>query len=516
MNIDFSYYSWVFWRRFPYFVVIAALFTSIGLAVALVLPPSYRAAAIMLMESQQIPSTLAATTVDTQADEQLQILEQRLMTRANLLDIASRLDVFDNPEEMTASEIVEEMRGRTSFATSSGRNKATFLTISFEADQATLASTVTNEFVTLVMQENVDFRTRRAEDTMEFFQQEVARLGAELDRQSAELLEFKSENQNALPDILDFLRDREDNIREALLQINRDRENLTIQRQNAIQLFQATGATGSTLIPQTPLQQQLQTAKSQLEAGRLIYSADNPRLTRLETRYEALLKASTADSDGTEEKTVTSQGDAVLNAQLNDIDQRLRVLDAEEESLRAVLSEIEGNLSQIPANSITLDGLLRDYQALQNQYDAAVSRMATAATGERIELLSKGQRISIVEQATPPENPYKPNRAIIGAAGLGAGITAGFGFIVLLELMSRSIRRPAEISDKLGIAPFAVLPYINNKKDAIWKRSVTLGLVIGMLIGIPLILLAFHEFVLPLPDFAERLLNRIGMTMANG
>ena len=100
MKIDFRYYLSVFWRRFPYFIVVAAFFTSIGVTVAVLLPTEYEATATLLVESAQIPDELASATVRTAPTEQLQIIEQRLMTRANLLDTANRLEVF-GPNALT-------------------------------------------------------------------------------------------------------------------------------------------------------------------------------------------------------------------------------------------------------------------------------------------------------------------------------------------------------------------------------------------------------------------------------
>lgn len=90
MKLDLKYYLRVFMRRSPYFILITALFSSIGLSVAMLLPAEYEARATLLVEAEQIPANLAASTVQVQAAEQLQIIEQRLMTRANLLEMANR------------------------------------------------------------------------------------------------------------------------------------------------------------------------------------------------------------------------------------------------------------------------------------------------------------------------------------------------------------------------------------------------------------------------------------------
>ena len=94
-----------------------------------------------------------------------------------------------------------------------------------------------------------------------------------------------------------------------------------------------------------------------------------------------------------------------------------------------------------------------------------------AQVGERIEVLSKGERFSLIEQPTMPGGPDSPNRLLIAAAGVVGGVGAGLGFVVLMEMLNRSIRRPVDLSAGLGIQPFATVPYIRTQGEPRWKRS---------------------------------------------
>ena len=110
---------------------------------------------------------------------------------------------------------------------------------------------------------------------------------------------------------------------------------------------------------------------------------------------------------------------------------------------------MQATLEATPSNAISLDTLQRDYDAVRIQYDEAVSNRAQAETGDIIEALSKGQRISVIEQAVPPEEPTSPNRPKLAAVGIGGGMMLGIGFIMLLELMNTAIRRPQDIISSL-------------------------------------------------------------------
>ena len=61
-DLDLKYYLAVFWRRFPYFLLVTALISAVGLALAAILPPVYRSTATLLVEMPQIPDDLAQSS----------------------------------------------------------------------------------------------------------------------------------------------------------------------------------------------------------------------------------------------------------------------------------------------------------------------------------------------------------------------------------------------------------------------------------------------------------------------
>lgn len=530
MKLDMKYYFNVFLRRSPYFLVVASLFTSVGVTAAMLLPAEYEAKATLLVESPQIPTALASSTVTTQAPEQLQIIQQRMFTRENLLDIANQLQVFDrarrpdNEKVLTVTEKVDEMRARTTFTTTGTQVKrgqspnATVLTIAFRGGAPDVVSEVTNEFVTRVLQQNVQLRTEQAGQTLEFFRQEVERLGAELDTQSARMLEFQNKAGIAVPANLGFLQGQQTSLENLITSRQQQIQTLQDQKQRMIDLFNATGGVQTTGTQLTPQQQQLQQAEQQLASAKLIYSAQNPKLLMLENQVKQLQQqvatqvAAAAGAANTGTQPI-SQQQALLNSQVASLDSQIAGLQQEIDNAQVKIKDIEANIAKVAENGATLTKLQRDIGNVQQQYDTAVNRLSAAATGERIELLAKGQRISVIEQATPPERPTTPNRPLIVAAGAGAGVAAGLALVVLLELLNRSIRRPIELTNRLGITPLAVLPYLRTEREILMRRMTVLGIVAFLVVVIPATLYAVHTFVTPLDVLMEPALNKVGLSI---
>lgn len=514
---EFKYYLTIFLRRLHYFLVVSVVVSAVAVIAAFTLPPAYESQTRLLLEGPQIPSDLASSTVMVGLAEQLEIIEQRLMTRANLLDVARSQAVFENIREMTADEIVGAMRARTVIQTAGGRNPTPIMNISFEARSPQIAAGVLNEYLTLIERQNAEFRTTRAGNTLEFFQQEVARLGQDLDAQSARILAFKTENSGALPETLQYRLDQQATLQEQVRQIDRDITNLRNQRKRLIDIFEATGqVTQEQAAPRlSPNEQRLQEMRAQLDEALSVYSEENPRVKMLQARIaqleERLANAPeetpTDEADGPE----TRPGAVMLDLQLGEIDTRISVLQEQRLETEERLERLAETLAETPANSVTLDELQRSYANIEEQYNTAVDRLARASTGERIESLSRGQRITIIEPPAVPNRPTKPNRILIAGGGTAFGIMAGIALVLLIELLNRTARRPEDIVKRIGVRPLATIPYMRSRGEVVGKRLIKICVYLTILIGLPAAVYAVHLYYLPLDLLADRAMNKIGV-----
>jgi uncharacterized protein involved in exopolysaccharide biosynthesis len=518
--MDLRFYLSLFLRRLPWFLLFLCAGTAAGLTLARVLPAVYVAEAKLVVESEQIPDELAASTVNTQATEQLQIIQQRILARDVLIEMANRLQIYAGAQErpLAADEIVADLRERIRITTTGGKTtrgpvQATLVTVSFEAPTAGLAATVANDVVTQILREDVSMRTTVARQTLDFFEQEVRRLDQELARQGAEILAFKEENKDALPDSLDFRRGEQTAAQERLVALDRQEAELKERRAQIERLKTAAGeglvAPGT---PQSPEQEQLQTLRAELSQARAVFAATHPRVKLLEAQVASQEKvvADLAAVPG----PATPEAPAALTAfdlQIADLDSQLAFVTTQRGQVRARIEALTASIEATPANAITLGTLERDYANTRAQYDETVAKKARAETGEVIEALSKGRRITVIEQAAAPQEPTSPDRVKIAAAGIGGGFALGLGLVVLLELLHPGIRRPQELTAKLGITAFATLPYMRTRGQ-ILRRRLVIGTALAVaVVGIPAGLWAVDTFYAPLDLLIDKALQTFGI-----
>src|SRR6266436_4695527 len=106
-----AYYLGLLKRRWPYFLIPFVSVLLVGGAAAYLWPATYFSDGKILVQSQQIPSDLVRPTVTSAAQERIQVIEQRTMTRDNLIAIIDKFQLFpDKRSLMSVTELVELMK----------------------------------------------------------------------------------------------------------------------------------------------------------------------------------------------------------------------------------------------------------------------------------------------------------------------------------------------------------------------------------------------------------------------
>ncbi|MFA7074622.1 MAG: polysaccharide biosynthesis tyrosine autokinase [Endomicrobiaceae bacterium] len=111
-----------------------------------------------------------------------------------------------------------------------------------------------------------------------------------------------------------------------------------------------------------------------------------------------------------------------------------------------------------------------DVISLQNQLDAIRVKIEIETKrlvqSIKIELSGQfsGNNIRIIDEALPPQVPFKPNKFLNLAVGLSCGFVFGLLIIFFLEFVDKSIKSSDDLQDKLKLALLGFIPMDKNKK----------------------------------------------------
>jgi len=515
-EFDIRVYLNVLRRRYLHFCVPTVVVFLLATATAFSLPKIYHSQATILVESQQIPSDLARSTVTSAAAERIAVLRQRLMTRSNLLEIVREFNLYPGDRErLSPTELVTSMREAAvieplNIGNRRRRDKNVIaFTVSFEYRSPETAARVANRFVSLILEQNIRSRTDRASETRKFFEQRVADLEKQLARQEARIVAFKGENEAALPDSLAYRRTLLTELEGRLPEI--DQKILTLEAQKKL--------LSSTADPDAvdATTQEIAQLRLHLKQLRTRYSNRHPSVKRAKNRLDALEKAVSSQSpdrappdefDKTTAETTTFTADVA--GKLAAIEQQLTALKEQRAREQARIAALQGTLQKTPEVEIALNVLTREYQGLESQLTQARGKMEEASVGERLEEDRQAERFEVIEQATAPTEPSKPDRKRIVLAGFFVSIAVGVGMVVLFELLDRSIRSALDLQKHLQMRPLAAIPmlYSNDERTA---RAQKMRLMLSAAAGSLIVVIALaHLFYQPLDLLWLKLLQKVG------
>jgi polysaccharide chain length determinant protein (PEP-CTERM system associated) len=511
IDIDFKFYRGILWKRLPLIIMIWLIISTIAIAVAYVLPPVYRSNARLLVVKPQIDQT----TVTVTSAEIIQSIQERLLTRSNMLDIAKRFDIYGDQPDLSPSERYRDMFDATSFRVvdlGGPRNRApsaTAFIVSFSAENPQLALDVTNQLTTMILELNRTIRDGIAGNTATFYQQEVDRLSDSLADLEAQIVNFESENADSLPNSLDFRRSEMSRVQARLLAIDTEMQTLVDQKAQLERVINNPGSSPLPTARQSPEERQLLQLTGDLAKARTIYSDTHPNVLQLKAQIEVLenaIRGQVTSTDGT-----VSTAPTQLELQVQSIDALIRARQQERAQLEIQMAEIQTTIDQTPTVTMGLNALNRRYGALQSQYNTAVARLNTAATGESIEVRQQGERFEVIDQPTRADEPESPNRLFIAATGLVGGLAAGLGLVILLELLNKSVRRPSELVSALGIQPFATVPYIATQGEIMRRRLRMIAGLLTFAVGVPVLLYIIHYQYMPIDLIISKVVERFGL-----
>jgi uncharacterized protein involved in exopolysaccharide biosynthesis len=183
--LDVFYILDILKRRAFYFVIPFLLILVIGTLITVAWPARYLAEGKILVSSQEIPSELVRPTVGALANERMQIIEQRIMTRDNLLPLAQKFHLTQSWQGMLlGTEIIDFIRDRTHIKplelNLQSRKDAIAFTVGFEYEKPQIAMGVANEIVTMILNQDVRTRTNYASETTKFLERDVSRIEDQL------------------------------------------------------------------------------------------------------------------------------------------------------------------------------------------------------------------------------------------------------------------------------------------------------------------------------------------------
>ncbi len=464
---------WVsYWRRRRTFLAVTAGSSIATVALALLLPPTYRSTATILIEQQEIPQELVRSVITSFADQRVQVISQRVMTTQNLLALVERYDLYPDirqkePREvlldkirgdigmrMISADVIDPRSGRPTQATIA-------FSVSYQNRSPDLALKVANDLTTLYLNENLSSRTQLGQQTATFFSEEASRQAAHIADLDKNLTAFKQKHRNDLPELVQLnlqnLDRAELDLHEAKTRVDAlDSERLLLEAQLAQlnPMSQVYSDTGQRVMGP---EDRLKALKSQLASYKARFAPNHPDIISTQREVEGLEKEVKLDDETGDrmrqldeakaqlaralEKYSPDHPDvlrwqrtvASLEGSVKDAEATGKKREATYHSDNPVYVQVKG---QLDALAVDRDSAIKRRDELQARYDDYQHRIASSPEIERVfhsmtrdleaaqlkyqEILSKQTEVQVSENLEserkgerftmiePPQAPEKP------------------------------------------------------------------------------------------------------------
>ncbi len=514
-------------RRKFLFVIPFVLLMAVTVVIALVLPAVYRSEGVILVESQQIPSDLIRSTVTSYAEERIQVIKQRVMTRDNLLEIAKKYKTMGvKGKSALVTEIVEDIESRISIElvnVGGGKNRGRKGTqtlafkVAFEHEIPPVAQQVSNALVTLFLDENLKARTERATETTDFITKEADKLKAEIEAIEDQIAEYKEQNKDSLPEHLDLNMKALERAQLALSEIDREIKSQREQRTyldvelTSQKSMMPTIQADEVLTPAQKLML-LKENYSQLSA---VYGSAHPDIKKVKREISILENEITKSGN---ELPEAEPNTAAANPTIMLLEARIAASNSNIASFKALkikqlkkLEMLEERVVKTPQVERGFKVLGRDYENLQKKYAGLRTKQTEAQLSQSMEEQSKAERFSLLEPPVLPEKPVRPDRVKIILLGFFISVGGGFGLALLAEGADHSIRGSRHLAKIVKEMPLVSIPYIINQEDINKRRRIRLYILLVIVLLIAAALVLGHFYYKPLDLIWYKLLRLSGL-----
>lgn len=411
--------SWIR-RRWRVMALLTLLGAVAGLVMALNTERVYSSSAVIQVINPVIAVNEDGTS-STAPDitRRVQIIEQRLMSREALIDLAQRFHLFDGVP-ISPVEQVALMRQRFSISAIAAAQQGfsrdgslSALIVSASDGDPVTAAAIANDLADALLRESTRDRQSEAQQALAFFGAEEARLEAAITELEGEISTYRSENEGYLPDAVAIRREERGRLAESLLEI----------------------------------QQQISGLRNELSG-----------------------------QDSTSQRAVTQRRVGQLNDEIAQLTQQAAVITTH-------MAEIQRLLEAAPAYEQQLIAMNRRMEQLQAQLTTAADRRREAGLGARIEVDQQSERFELLERALVPEYPIGRSRTKTALMGVIAGLMAGMALAYALEWMKPVMRTAQRVERDLQLRPVISIPYTlplreRRRRALIWGFGLVV-LVVG-------------------------------------
>jgi len=507
-------------RRRKWMILFSVLIVFFGATLYCVLASDlYQSSVKIRIIPPAVPEGMVRSTVNIGTKDRLALIQQEILSRRRLSAVIDEMNLFKGYRQgIFSGDVVDIMRDHISMELD--RSNTFTLTVVYEIPK--VAQDVASRLASYLIEQNSRTREVATQGTTQFLESQLEDTRKKLEAQEDKLKAYKVQYGGELPEQMQAnlgrlarLQDQIKASTEAITRMEDRKVFIESQIHNMGGQNFPSGVSGVTKSPggkatvapsdpAQPLLSELALQRKKLEELHAKYTPLHPAVVSARTQVEqleariALLRqsGSTTPPSGIELSYAEGGSNEVqrLRDQIFAIDFEIAAKKKEIAATNRTIDLIQSKVERLPQREQEIISLTRDYSNIKNSYEELLKKKLQANLSEKLEENQKGEQFVILEPASLPVRPIKPNRLMILGLALIASLVASAGGAVAFDYLDPKLREAKDFKGFFDLPVLACLPIIENaeyRRRIAFRRAAVIGGLVSVA-GAWLVLLVVH------------------------
>ena len=381
-------------RRYLYLIIIAPAVLCACLIAAFAITPQYQSTATILLEPSSVPKDIIETTVISYSDQQIEIVQGRVMTIESLKPIVAQIDPYPKEKNLSEGEKAKRVLQDTSVervdpVTLKPQTESNAFSLHYNNPDPEIAAAVAARLAQLFLTYNQMRRTEAAEEAAGFLHKQSDDIARQMHDVDAQLAALKSKYGEALPDLLSR---NQATIDDRQRQLDAIQQQILTAQEKEAELSLQLSQTSPNLITQSGDLTDVATVRAKLTEAEQRYTPEHPEVKRLKRALETLM----AQSGSGNKLNANNPQYLMTETELKGTRNSLAGLKAQADQISAKLERSRAWVEETPMAEREISEVLRRKDVLQNEYQRTQDRLQSANLAETFESKQGGERFSMV------------------------------------------------------------------------------------------------------------------------
>ncbi|WAJ70711.1 XrtA system polysaccharide chain length determinant [Catenovulum adriaticum] len=447
---------------------------------------------------------LRGLALQTNIDQELQLMAKTLLSRPNLEKIARNTDLDITAQNAVQYESLINMLKREISFRASGREN--IYTINFEHQDPNVAKRVVEETLTLFVESTLGSNRKDSDTANKFLDSQISEYERRLAASELRLSDFKRKHNDVLVESsggvygkLSSLKSQLENNELQIQETESRLEQLTGALQKTKDSLSTSSSTGNLI--ETQYDSRIETLRQQLDELLIRYTVRHPDVIETRSMLTSLEKMRNQEIKSYQQSLGDEPGDATnvkgrvgeeMAITMQNLKNELASLKVRKQSYQEKIASLEGKMDLIPQIEAEMAGLNRDYGITKSKYNELLSRREAMQMSQQADLQSDDVQFRVIEPPRKALEPSGPNRLLFNVAILIVGFGSGIALAFLISQLQPIVLRPSQLTRATGFPVFGAISHVSIKQ----LKQVENKKLIVFWVSNSLILIGFAGFML--------------------